>query len=187
MPGTEDTEVNKTEKKNLTLIESNPYKRWKWAWRQKINKLSIQNVKQVVGVKTKHRRGLGSEGGSVRRGLQFRCGARWRRHWDGDFWIRTSGGEQWAMQLSGETSSTHTSEIPWRFSGENRQAVGNRGEDWLAGENRVRTAILEFICRQDRWSPKTKWYSWGKNDGNVCLKGWAWTQRMGENNSFTCR
>lgn len=40
----------------------------------------------------------------------------------------------------------------------------------MAGENRVRTVILEFICRQDRWSPETKWYSWGKNDGNMCVK-----------------
>ena len=124
----------------------------------------------MVWAKTKHRRWLGSEGGGVRSGLQFRCGARWRLHWEGDFCIRTSGGEEWTMQLSREKSSTYTSEIPWHVSGENRQAVGNRGEDWLAGENRVRTVILEFICRQDRWSPETKWYSWGKNDGNMCVK-----------------
>lgn len=53
------------------------------------------------------------------------------------------------MQLLREELRAHMSEIPGRhLSGKNRQAVGNRGEDLLAGENRAGTVFGSYLQRR---------------------------------------
>lgn len=106
---------------------------------------------------------------------------RWSFHWRSSFLNKDL--RRWGVstQLSRE-KSVPIHEIPWHFSGENRQAVGNRGEDWLAGENRARTVIMEFVADKTDGVLKPNGTAKGKKDRTCVLKGWVWTGEW-ENNS----